>query len=114
MFCEDGRSHFLCLYSKEKAERITKEISMRKGLKVVKNAAAEFEKRAYTSKWVNGEIDNFTYLMMLNKFSGRSFCDTNQYPVFPWVISDFKSKTLNLSEASTYRDLTKPIGALNP
>jgi hypothetical protein len=52
--------------------------------------------------------------MLLNKYSGRSFCDTNQYLVFPWVISDFKSKTLNLSSFSTYRDLTKPIGALNP
>ena len=106
----------MCLYSGEKADRLVKEVQLRRGsaLKVVKNAEREFEKREYANKWVNGEIDNFTYLMLLNKYSGRSFCDTNQYPVFPWVISDYKSKTLNLSSLCTYRDLTKPIGALNP
>ncbi len=51
--------------------------------------------------------------MILNKYSGRSFCDTNQYPVFPWIIADYKSKNLDLNNIKTYRDLTKPIGALN-
>ncbi|AQK73327.1 BEACH domain-containing protein C2 [Zea mays] len=37
-----------------------------------------------------------------------------EYPVFPWVIADYKSKTLDLESPSTYRDLSKPIGALNP
>ena len=36
-----------------------------------------------------------------------------QYPVFPWVIKDYKSEVLNLKEESTFRDLSKPIGALN-
>jgi hypothetical protein len=30
-----------------------------------------------------------------------------QYPVFPWVIADYKSKTLDLESPSTYRDLSK-------
>lgn len=51
--------------------------------------------------------------MLINKYSGRSFCDTNQYPVFPWVVADYTSPELDLSKAKTYRDLTKPIGALN-
>jgi len=58
-------------------------------------------------------MSNFTYLMLLNKYSGRSFCDTNQYPIFPWIIQDYKSPTLKLDSLNTYRDLTKPIGALN-
>jgi hypothetical protein len=33
--------------------------------------------------------------------------------VFPWVISDYKSEVLDLSKAETFRDLSKPIGALN-
>ncbi|OEL22103.1 BEACH domain-containing protein C2 [Dichanthelium oligosanthes] len=37
-----------------------------------------------------------------------------QYPVFPWVIADYTSKTLDLESPSTYRDLSKPVGALNP
>ena len=30
-----------------------------------------------------------------------------QYPVFPWVLSDYSSKSLDLSDASSYRDLSK-------
>lgn len=38
---------------------------------------------------------------------------TTQYPVFPWVVSDYTSKKLNWEDPATYRDLSKPIGALN-
>lgn len=44
----------------------------------------------------------------------RTFNDLTQYPVFPWVIQDFSSSTLNLYSTQTFRDLTKPVGALNP
>lgn len=44
----------------------------------------------------------------------RSFNDLTQYPVFPWVIKDFTSPTLNLEDPSVFRDLSLPIGALNP
>nr|TKW40771.1 hypothetical protein SEVIR_1G267900v2 [Setaria viridis] len=65
-------------------------------------------------RWAKWEISNFEYLMELNTLAGRSYNDITQYPVFPWVIADYKSKTLDLESPSTYRDLSKPIGALNP
>ena len=34
-------------------------------------------------------------------------------PVFPWIITDLDSATLDLSAPETFRDFTKPIGALN-
>lgn len=46
--------------------------------------------------------------------SGRTYNDLNQYPVFPWVITNYESKELDLNQPSNYRDLSKPIGALNP
>lgn len=117
LFCSDGRQHFICLYSLDRAQGLvhaifenTKSLT---NIKIIRNPQNEFEAKEYTNKWVNGEMDNFTYLMMINKYSGRSFCDTNQYPVFPWVVSDYKSQELNFSDIKTYRDLTKPIGALN-
>lgn len=30
-------------------------------------------------------------LMLCNKWGGRSFNDVTQYPVFPWVFSDYQS-----------------------
>lgn len=66
------------------------------------------------TKWREGEMSNFEYLMYLNLASGRSFNDLSQYPVFPWVLKDYSSNALDLSSESVFRDLTLPVGALNP
>lgn len=41
---------------------------------------------------------------------GRSYNDLNQYPVFPWILTDYTSPTLDLSDPNVYRDLTKVHG----
>ena len=64
-----------------------------------------------TQRWVRGEISNFQYLMALNTLAGRSYNDLMQYPVFPWVLADYKSEELDLTNPKTFRDLTKPMGA---
>ncbi|KAI0360774.1 beach-domain-containing protein [Trametes cingulata] len=65
-------------------------------------------------KWQSREISNFTYLSILNQVSGRTPSDATQYPVFPWVLSDYTSAALDLSSPQTFRDLTLPMGALTP
>ncbi|KAG1145700.1 hypothetical protein G6F37_002464 [Rhizopus arrhizus] len=61
-------------------------------------------------KWGRGEISNFQYLMHLNALSGRSYNDVTQYPVLPWILADYTSEELNLTNPKTFRDLTKPMG----
>ncbi|KAJ3610114.1 hypothetical protein NHX12_022208 [Muraenolepis orangiensis] len=56
-------------------------------------------------------MSNFEYLMHLNTLSGRTYNDMMQYPVFPWVLADYLSETLDLSNPATFRDLSKPMGA---
>lgn len=51
--------------------------------------------------------------MLINKYSGRTLADLNQYYIFPWVVQDYKSKELDLNNYSTFRNLREPIGALN-
>ncbi len=68
----------------------------------------------YTEQWLKYEISNFEYLMKLNTISGRTYNDLTQYPIFPWVLSDYKSSTIDLNDSSIYRDLSRPIGALDP
>lgn len=63
--------------------------------------------------WRRRDITNFEYLMILNTLSGRSYNDLTQYPVFPWVVADYSSETLDFSKSSTFRDLSKPVGALD-
>ena len=37
-----------------------------------------------------------------------------QYPVFPWVLTNYEDAEIDLSSPHNYRDLGRPIGALNP
>ena len=73
----------------------------------------EFLLQAYHA-WQAKTITNLDYLLLLNSGAGRSFQDLSRYPVVPWVIKDYTSSKLDLKNPETFRDLTKPIGALNP
>ena len=44
--------------------------------------------------------------MHLNCYGSRSTQDLTQYPVFPWILSDFKSQNVY-----SLRDLSKSMGA---
>jgi Beige/BEACH domain len=64
------------------------------------------------SAWVHGKISNMQYLLYLNFAAGRSFNALAQWPVFPWVLADYTSSRLDLENPATFRDLSKPMGAL--
>ncbi|XP_042895637.1 protein FAN [Parasteatoda tepidariorum] len=85
-------------------------------LKLVNEPAVKLEDRDQenmTLLWQNGAISNYDYLLYLNSLADRSFNDLTQYPVFPWVLSDYTSESIDLNDRSVFRDLTKPVGALN-
>ena len=102
----------------------------------VSNFNMFFNQNGLKVLWQQNKISNFEYLMHLNKMSGRSFNDLNQYPIFPWLVIDFAIKSISpesfISKSnsnmnlylcansssfdsinSILRDLRKPIGALN-
>jgi len=69
---------------------------------------------AHTELWRHGTVQNFDYLMYLNFVSHRSFNDPAQYPIMPWVLSDYKNDRLDYKRSTlTFRDLSKPVGALS-
>ncbi|NP_766470.2 WD repeat and FYVE domain-containing protein 3 [Mus musculus] len=67
--------------------------------------------KSVTQRWERGEISNFQYLMHLNTLAGRSYNDLMQYPVFPWILSDYDSEEVDLTNPKTFRNLAKPMGA---
>lgn len=69
---------------------------------------------AATRRWMRGEISNFQYLMLVNTMAGRTFNDLTQYPIFPWVLADYTSHELDLTDPRSFRDLSKPMGCQNP
>ena len=85
--------------------------------------------------WKEWEITNFDLIMWLNIYGNRSFCDISQYPVFPWLITNYedpiteepasnegneeddnnpKEEISDLVKIpiSKYRDLSEPMGML--
>lgn len=66
-----------------------------------------------TQLWRDGRLTNFDYLTCLNKFAGRSFNDLMQYPIFPFVLSNYTSKTLDLNAESNFRKLDRAMAIQN-
>ncbi|KAG7462495.1 hypothetical protein MATL_G00185510 [Megalops atlanticus] len=114
----NGQSAFLVFQNKEHIpafKRLCSVVPSLKGrgvteaiINVRKNAGGD---KTALHKWQKGEMSNFEYLMHLNTLAGRTYNDLMQYPVFPWVLADHDSETLDLTSPSTSRDLSKPMGA---
>ena len=62
-------------------------------------------------KWSNGFLSTFSYIMILNTLSGRTFNNLAQYPVFPWILQDYSENEIDLNAPETFRDLSYPIYA---
>lgn len=102
----------LKLSSQQKIKSITNKENLSSFMESL--AVSDVSKSEITKKWRNREISNFQYLILLNTISGRTFNDFTQYPVFPFVLSDYSSSTIDLSDPSVYRDFSKPMGAQSP
>ncbi|KAJ6246944.1 beige/beach-related [Anaeramoeba flamelloides] len=104
-------------FNKNQQNRIYWKIVSLKPKNLIKNNSTNpkdwIKKSGYTKMWQRREISNFEYLMKLNTIAGRTYNDLSQYPVFPWVISNYTSETIDLNDKNNFRDLSKPIGALN-
>ena len=60
--------------------------------------------------WQNYNISTLEYLMWLNIYSGRSFNDLTQYPIIPWLISNYEDAEIHYK--NNHRDLSLPMGML--
>ena len=66
---------------------------------VINDPISLFEKNGYKPKYQKGEISNFKYLLLLNKFSSRSYNDNCQYLIFPLLFMDIERRVKrNLSK----------------
>ena len=69
--------------------------------KLIEDPIFEFKKIHLKSKFKKGDLSNFNYLLLLNKYSSRTYNDYNQYLVFPLLFLD--------QEHEKKRDLSKVI-----
>ena len=99
IFLKDGRSFLFNFFNLENFNKFNELIS-KKNVKIINDPVKTFDKRDYKSKFKKGEITNFQYLLLLNKFSTRTYNDINQYLVFPVLYMSFQNnKKRDLSKA---------------
>eukprot|EP00105_Crassostrea_gigas_P036363 XP_019920511.1 PREDICTED: neurobeachin-like protein 1 [Crassostrea gigas] len=117
LFMIDQTNFFLNFEPKKRNKVYSKILSLKPPnlIYTVSRSPAEMLRASgLTKKWIQREISNFEYLIELNTIAGRTYNDLSQYPVFPWILSDYTSDTLDLENPNVYRNLSKPIGANNP
>ena len=115
MFLTDRRSAFLAFPDRRVAQEVAARIAAsRAGITLMdRRRKLEGAMRAM-ERWRRRELSTFDYLMALNTLAGRTRNDLTQYPVFPWVLSDYTSPTIDLNDPTVFRDLSQPVGALHP
>ena len=128
IFMKDGRSYFFNFFSKInrdkfydnlivkinsvnsnlQKEKIKEHDVSRKikydfnyvNIQFIEHPKTFFEKNEYSKKYTKNEISNFQYLLLVNKFSYRTYNDCNQYLIFPLLYMDInKKRERNLSKA---------------
>lgn len=112
MFLSDGRNFFLSFWTNKIRDAVynrllaKSQINTTESVAGVSNGTGQSVLQAalfggsplneLTQKWQNREISNLAYLMHLNTLAGRSYNDLTQYPIFPWVLSDYESEVVIL------------------
>ncbi|PWA89657.1 beige/BEACH/WD domain containing protein [Artemisia annua] len=120
IFSMDGCNDLLVFHKKEREEVFKNLLAMnlpRNSMldttisgSVKQESAFKLMAKSFSKRWQNGEITNFQYLMHLNTLAGRGYSDLTQYPVFPWVLADYESEELDLTDEKSFRKLDKPMG----
>ena len=62
--------------------------------------------------WKEWKMSTFELIMWLNIYSNRSYNDISQYPVFPWIITNYEDSLKKDSKNYEYRDLSLPMGMM--
>lgn len=108
-------AHITILASRSKIRKLNSRINSTKSLNLSAKRGPLYSSRLINiglqdviDLWSNQHISNFDYLLYLNYIGGRTFNDLSQYPVFPWIISDYETSSF----PTTIRDLSKPMGQL--
>ena len=66
-------------------------------------------------KWATWQISTLKFLMLSNMYASRSLNDVNQYPVFPWIITNYSEQDYNvlLKQQNLIRPFEVPMGMMD-
>ncbi len=121
IFLTNKKSVLLVLFSKDRVHtffsRVRKTIGAgrrpRYPIEFLDESKIDLCVKLCCEQWRRKHISSIDYLMRLNFYAARSFRDLSQYPIFPWVISNYSSPSLALNVGQNYRDLSRPAAAIS-
>ena len=91
-----------------------KNIFLNTNMNYFTNEKKHMNLRSIYEKWSKWEISTLRLLMVLNIYSNRSYNDINQYPVFPWIITDYVSPSIPpLETKDLIRHMGIPMGMMD-
>ena len=104
IFCKDGRSFFFNLFTTENCDSFVENLKSI-GINVLTKSLLPEKIKNFKAKWKNSEISTYDYLLYLNQYASRTYKDTTQYPVFPWLLLDHRVLFKNQRNNQTLTDL---------
>ena len=100
IFLKDGRSYLFNFFKTDAIYDFNNCILSKNKDILINDPINYFDKRDYKTKYKKGEINNFQYLLLVNKFSTRTFNNNSQYLIFPVIYMNIEKNLLrNLSKA---------------
>ena len=116
IFLFNGKSYFFNLYKKSQRNECIKLIKEKvkgknrenvENINIIEEPIETFSKNKYTYNWLDGKISTLEYLLLVNKFSDRSYNVLTQYLVLPWILTDFN----DIYKKENYRNMSLPMPA---
>ena len=95
IFLFNGKSYFFNLYEFAYLEDFIQDL---KALyeyweinlpEIITDPIDYFHKKNYTKDWQENKISTLKYLLLINKFTGRTYNDLSTYLIFPWILNDY-------------------------
>ena len=101
IYLRNGKSYFINFYTPQQATNFKEHICAlfhiapkdckvnytSNKISIITNGITYIKE--YHSEWRTERMSTYMYLCYLNKYGSRTFNDTNQYYVFPWVIMKY-------------------------
>ena len=112
LFLYNGKSYFFNLYQEEIRNKFMKKLKEKLIVKndkcdIIEDSNEYFNKKKYLNLWLEGKKTTLEYLLLINKFSNRSYNFLSQYLVMPWLLTDFN----DIYNVKNYRNMSFPISA---
>ena len=113
VFLKNGKSYFFNIFTEALCNEFITKIEEKKNdainFEIIKEPQEYFLKKKFTSNWLDKKITTLDYLLLINKYSGRSYNDTAQYLILPWILKDYR----DINNKSNIRQLDMPMAVQN-